>query len=59
MKMKLTPEQQAIYDGEQGAERAKIMKSLVLFGEAFGAEKMVPVTGKYGHLVTKIGRAHV
>ena len=55
MKMKLTPEQQAIYDGEQGAERAKIMKSLVLFGEAFGAEKMVPVTGKYGHLVTSFG----
>ncbi|MBQ9066330.1 MAG: DUF521 domain-containing protein [Clostridia bacterium] len=53
--MQLTPEQQALYDGDQGEVKAKIMKSLVLFGETFGAEKMVPVTGKYGHLVTSFG----
>ena len=53
--MYLTPEQQAILDGEQGEVRAKIMKTLVMYGETFHAEKMVPVTSKYGHLVTSFG----
>lgn len=26
-----------------------------MYGEAFGAEKMVPVTGRYGHIVTSFG----
>ena len=34
---------------------AKVMKTLVMFGEAFGAEKMVSVTSKYNHLVTSFG----
>jgi len=34
---------------------AKVMKTLVMYGEAFGAEKMVPVTSKYNHLVTSFG----
>jgi len=55
MKMVLTTEQQAILDGQKGQVMAKIMKSLVVFGETFGAEKMVPVTSKYGHLVTSFG----
>lgn len=55
MNMVLTPEQQAILDGQKGEVMAKIMKSLVLFGDAFGAEKMVPVQSKYGHLVTSFG----
>ena len=37
--MKLTEEQQAILDGAQGETLAKVMKTLVMFGEAFGAEK--------------------
>ena len=55
MAMYLTPEQQAILDGEKGEVMAKVMKTLVMYGEAFGAEKMVPVTGKYNHLVTSFG----
>ena len=53
--MKLTEEQQAILDGAQGETLAKVMKTLVMFGEAFGAEKMVPVTSEYNHLVTSFG----
>ena len=34
---------------------AKVMKTLVTYGEAFGADKMVPVTSKYNHLVTSFG----
>ena len=40
--MKLTEEQQAILDGEKGETLAKVMKTLVMYGEAFGAETMVP-----------------
>ncbi len=53
--MILTPEQQAILDGEQGEVLAKVMKTLVMYGDAFGAEKMVPVTSQYNHLVTSFG----
>jgi len=53
--MVLTPEQQAILDGEKGETLAKVMKTLVRYGETFGAEKMVPVTSEYGHLVTSFG----
>ncbi len=55
MSMYLTPEQQAILDGSKGETLAKVMKTLVMFGEAFGADKMVPVTSKYNHLVTSFG----
>ena len=34
---------------------AKVMKTLVMYGDAFNAEKMVPVTSKYNHLVTSFG----
>ena len=34
---------------------AKVLKTLVLYGEVFGAEKLVPVTSKYGHIVTSFG----
>lgn len=53
--MKLTAEQQAIYDGKQGETYAKIMQTLVRYGELYGAEEMVPITGEYGHLVTSFG----
>ncbi len=55
MAMVLTPEQQAILDGSKGETMAKIMKTLVRYGEVYGAEKMVPVTGEYGHLVLSFG----
>ena len=53
--MYLTPEQQAILDGSKGDVMAKVMKTLVMYGETFGADKMVPVTSKYNHLVTSFG----
>lgn len=53
--MELTKNQQAILDGQQGEVMAKIMKTLVMYGETFGATKMVPVTSKYGHIVTSFG----
>ena len=53
--MYLTPEQQAILDGSKGEGMAKVMKTLVMNGDAFGAEKLVPVTSKYNHLVTSFG----
>ena len=38
--MILTKEQQAIIDGEKGETLAKVMKTLVMYGDAFGADKM-------------------
>ncbi len=55
MAMQLTAEQQAMLNGEQGEVMAKVMKTLVMYGETFGAEKMVPVTSEKGHLVTSFG----
>ena len=55
MGMILTDKQQAILDGAKGETMAKVMKTLVMFGEAFHAEKMVPVTSRYNHLVTSFG----
>ncbi|MEE1218631.1 MAG: aconitase X [Ruminococcus sp.] len=53
--MILTNEQQAILDGKQGETLAKVMKTLVMYGDAFEAEKLVPITSEYNHLVTSFG----
>ena len=53
--MLLTKEQQAILDGAKGETLAKVMKTLVMYGEAFEAEKLVPITSDYNHLVTSFG----
>ena len=53
--MILTKEQQAILDGAQGETLAKVMRTLVMYGDAFEAEKLVPITSKYNHLVTSFG----
>ena len=53
--MYLTPEQQAMLDGAKGETMAKVAKTLVMYGDAFGADKMVPVTSEYNHLVTSFG----
>ena len=53
--MFLTDEQQAILNGAKGETMAKVMESVVRYGELFGAEKLVPVTSKYNHLVTSFG----
>ncbi len=53
-KMKLTKQEKDILNGSEGEVKAKIMKTLVQFGEIFGAEKLVPVSHD-GHLVTSFG----
>ena len=53
--MFLTEEQQAILNGSKGETLAKVMKTLVMYGDAFEAEKLVPITSKYNHLVTSFG----
>ena len=55
MAMILNEEQQAILNGSKGETMAKVMKTLVMYGETFGAERLVPVTSKYNHLVTSFG----
>ena len=53
--MQLTAQQQAMLDGEKGETMAKVMKTLVMYGETFGADRMVPVSSKYGHTVISFG----
>ena len=53
--MELTQEQQEILNGSKGEVMAKIMKTLVMYGDTFSATKMVPITSEYGHIVTSFG----
>lgn len=53
--MILTKEQNALLSGKKGETMAKVVKTLMMYGEAFGAERMVPVTGEYGHTVISFG----
>ena len=53
--MQLNEQQQAILNGAQGETLAKVMLTLVKYGEAFNADKMVEVTSEYNHLVTSFG----
>jgi predicted aconitase len=43
--MTLTPEEQDILDGKQGDAKAKVMKTVVAFGNAFGATHLVDLGG--------------
>lgn len=52
--MRLTAEEKGILEGKEGKTKAKIMQTLVEFGEVFGAKKLVKVTAN-GHLVTSFG----
>jgi predicted aconitase len=53
--LNLSGEEKGILAGEQGEVMAKVMKTLVMYGETFGAERMEKVTGSMGHLVTSFG----
>jgi predicted aconitase len=52
--MILTDEEQALLDGRQGETLRKVMRSVVAYGEVFGAERLVPIEGM-PHLVTSFG----
>lgn len=54
-KMKLNQEEQDILAGKQGETMAKMMEVLVRYGDAFGADCLVPVTHKKAHFVTSFG----
>ncbi len=54
-KMQLTDEQQAILDGRDGEVKAKVMETIVRYGDIFNADKLVPITSEYNHLVTSFG----
>ena len=53
--MKLTEEQLAILNGKEGETKAKVMETLVRFGDIFDAPSLERVTHKDGHLVTSFG----
>ncbi len=54
-KMELTPEQIAILNGEQGEVMQQVLETIVLFGDIFGAKRLIPITHKDTHLVTSFG----
>lgn len=53
-KMVLSTEERDILEGKEGPTLQKAMKSIVLYGETFGAKRLVPVSGPV-HLVTSFG----
>ena len=53
--MELTLEQREILEGKQGPTMAKIMETVVMFGDIFDAPRLVKVTHDDGHLVTSFG----
>ena len=53
--MILTDEQKAILNGEKGETLSKVLQTVIRYGELFGAEKLVPITSEYNHLVTSFG----
>jgi predicted aconitase len=57
-KMKLTPEEQEIFDGKKGDLLQKALKSVVQYGEWFGAEKLVDLNGPV-HMAMSWGSAAI
>jgi hypothetical protein len=53
-KITLTKEEQDIMDGKKGDVLAKLMKTVVVYGEAFGADKLVKLGGN-PHTVLMFG----
>lgn len=51
--MKLDPEQRSILNGEQGQAKALAIRSLIRYGESFGAHRLVPI--KSAHLAGSFG----
>ncbi len=53
--MILNEELLSVQRGEQGEAMRKVLNTLVMYGEAFGAERMVKITGSMGHAVIGTG----
>lgn len=54
-KMELTEEQLAVLEGKKGETLQKVMETMVMFGDTFGAKRLVDVTYKDAHFVTSFG----
>ena len=54
-KMILSKEQEEILKGSKGGVMAKVMETMIRYGELFGADGLVPITSQYNHLVTSFG----
>ncbi len=52
--MRLTSEEKSVLRGEKGETLRKAMEAVVLYGETFGATKLVPIDGSI-HLVMSAG----
>jgi hypothetical protein len=52
--MSLAAEDREILEGRKGQTLQKVLESVVLYGEAFGAQRLVPLDGPV-HLVTSFG----
>ena len=53
--MQLNQDLQAVLDGKKGATLQKVLRTMMRYGELFGADAMVPITSRYNHLVTSFG----
>ncbi|MBR6957256.1 MAG: DUF521 domain-containing protein, partial [Erysipelotrichaceae bacterium] len=53
--MILNDELLSIQRGDQGEAMQKVLNTLIMYGEAFGAERMVKITGEMGHAVIGTG----
>lgn len=53
--MQLNQELQAVLDGKKGETLQKVLQTMMRYGELFGADAMVPISGQYNHLVTSFG----
>jgi predicted aconitase len=53
-KMELTDEEKDILEGKKGNTLKKVMETIVLYGQTFGAKRLIPVSGPV-HLVTSFG----
>ncbi len=53
--MILNEELLSIQRGDQGEAMQKVLNTLIMYGEAFGAERMVKITGEMGHSVIGTG----
>ncbi len=49
--MKITKEQRDIIRGSRGETMARVMKTVALYGQTQGAERLVPITSSYDHFI--------
>lgn len=53
--MILTKEQEAVLSGSEGKVKAKVMETVVRYGDVFGADSLIKITSDCHHFVTSFG----